>query len=165
MRLAIPAVLLWLFIMPVGESNCWRGITPLRSSCDDVKKILNIETCSTPVTRYATPELQVMIDFATGDCERAPQSWRVPKDTVIFITISPRQPMTPSQFGLDLSKYRKRDDGEIDGLEHYTNEEDGVAVNVYAGTVLNLFLYPRKADEVMRCKPPGKAEVKPQDLH
>jgi|GEM_PF-4632266 len=61
--------------------------------------------------------------------------------------------MIPSQFGLDISKYEKRDDGEIVGVEHYTNEEEGVRVDMYAGSIQNVFLYPRKADDVLRCKP------------
>ena len=161
MRFALPTVLLWLFTVPLSQSNCWRGLTPLRSTCDDVKKVLSIETCSMPITNYDRPEMQVMISFATGDCNKAPQGWRVSKGTVTAIILSPQIPMTPEMFGLDLSKYKKREDGEIVGLDHYTSVEEGVAVDMYSGVVQRLSLYPRKADDGMRCKPPGKTEANP----
>lgn len=69
--------------------------------------------------------------------------------------------MTPEMFGLDLSKYEKREDGEIVGLDHYMSEEEGVRVDIYGGVIQNLFLSPRKADEGKRCNPPGKTEAKP----
>lgn len=103
-----------------------------------------------------------MISFATGDCEKAPNGWRVAKGTVTTIILSPQIPMTPAMFGIDLSKYKKQEDGEIVGIDHYTNEEEGVTVDMYAGVIQNLYLYPRKADEAMRCQPQGKTETKPE---
>jgi hypothetical protein len=153
MRFAILPILLSLLITPANPSNCWRGITPLRSTCEDVKKNLKIDTCSVPLTRYTVPEMRVRIELSMGDCDKAPQGWRVPKGTVTAIILSPQIPMVPSQLGLDISKYEKREDGEILGIEHYTSEEDGVSVDMYAGVIQNVFLYPRKADEALRCKP------------
>ena len=152
MKFVLTIMALWLFAMPQRPANSWHGLTPLRSTCDDVKKLLNIESCSMPLTNYELPEVHVMIQFAKGDCDKAPDGWRVSRDTVVALTISPQLPMRPAEFGLDLSKYRKRDDGEIVGLAHYSSEEEGVTVDVYAGVVQNLFLYPRKADDVRRCK-------------
>jgi hypothetical protein len=166
MRFALPTVLIWLLTIPLSQANCWRKITPLHSTCDDVKKVLSIEACSMPITNYNQPELQVMISFATGDCDKTPRGWRVPKGTVTAIILSPKIPMTPATFGLDLSKYEKREDGEIVGLDHYTSVDEGVTVDIYNGVIHNLFLYPRKADEVLRCKPPDKTEARPDgDRH
>jgi hypothetical protein len=78
------------------------------------------------------------------------------------IILSPQIPMTPEIFGLDLSKYKKREDGEIVGLDHYTSVDEDVAVDMYRGVIQRLSLYPRKADNEMRCKPPGKTEAKPE---
>jgi hypothetical protein len=106
--------------------------------------------------------MRVMIGFATNDCATEPKAWRVPKETVVSIILSPQIPMIPSQFGLDISQYDQREDGEIVGIDHYTNEEEGVTVDMYAGVIQNLYLYPRKADEAMRCQPQGKTEAKPE---
>lgn len=164
MRFALPTVLLLLFFTQPGQSNSWRGLTPLRSTCDDVKKSLNIDSCSMPLTRYTVPELRVRIEFAQG-CDKVPQGWRVSKETVAAIIISPQIPMTPSQFGLDISKYEKREDGEIVGIEHYTSEEEGVTVDMYGGVIQNVFLYPRKADAGMRCNAPRTTDAKHNGGH
>jgi len=136
-----------------SQSNCWRGITPLRSTCEDVKKLLKVDKCIFPRSEYTLPDFHIMVWFANEDCSADPHAWRIPKGTVTAIIVSPRDEMRPSEFGLDLSKYTKREDGEIVGIEHYTSEEEGVTVDLYRGFVQNLFLNPRKSDENLRCKP------------
>jgi hypothetical protein len=94
-----------------------------------------------------------MVEFEDEIFDREPRAWRVPKGTVLAITLSPRNEMRPSEFGLDLSRYKKREDGEIVGAEHYDSNEEGVTVDLYRGFVQNLFLYPRRSEENLRCKP------------
>ena len=153
MRLGLLAVLLLTLVTMSSQSNCWRGITPLHSTCEDVKKILKVDRCTLPISDYTLPDFRVMVEFENETCDREPRAWRVPKGTVTAITISPRNEMRPSEFGLDLSRYKKRDDGEIVGVVHYDSEEEGVTVDLYRGFVQNLFLYPRKSDDTLRCKP------------
>lgn len=152
MKIGLAAVVLLALVIVQSQSNCWRGITPLRSTCEDVKKILNVDKCTVPISNYTVPDFRVMIQFANKSCGTAPYTWRVPKGTVTAIIISPEKAMVPADFGIDVTKYKKRDDGEIVGLEHYTSEEEGVRVDLFNGFVQNLFLSPRKADEALRCK-------------
>ncbi|SRR5712692_6907192 len=153
MRLGLPAVVLLTLVTMHSQSNCWRGITPLHSTCEDVKKILKVDTCTLPISEYTLPDFRVMVEFENETCDSEPRAWRVPKGTVLAITLSPRNEMRPSKFGLDLSKYKKREDGEIVGVEHYDSDEEGVTVDLYRGFVQNLFLYPRKSEDTLRCKP------------
>ena len=153
MRMILLVVLTLQCLATNSQSNCWRGLTPLRSTCDDVKRILNVETCTTPISRYTLPDYRVMVEFANNDCEKFPRAWRVASGTVVAITLSPRMPVIVSQFDLDLSRYKKREDGDVVGISQYDNEEDGVTVETFQGNVLSLFLYPRKSDEPMRCRP------------
>lgn len=153
MKVAVLALLLLMFMTMRSQFNCWRGIIPLQSTCEDVKKILKVDTCMLPISQYTMPDFRVMVEFQNETCDSEPRAWRVPKGTVTAITISPRNEMRPSDFGLDLSKYKKREDVEIVGVVHYDSEEEGVTVDLYRGFVQNLFLYPRKSDEAIRCKP------------
>lgn len=159
MRFALPIVMLWLFTMPQDQPNSWRGLTPLHSTCDDVKKVLGITECSEPRTEYKDSEWRVTIEFAQG-CDKEGKGLRLPKGTVAAIIVTPQTPMTPSQFGYDISKYEKREDGEIIGIEHYTNNEDGVWFDMYKGYIMHIILVARKADEGMRCKPPKQKRGK-----
>lgn len=153
MKVGVLAFFLLMFVTIQSQSNCWRGITPLRSTCEDVKKILKVDNCTLPISEYTLSDFRVMVEFENETCDRESRAWRVPKGTVTSLAISPRKEMRPSEFDLDLSKYRKREGEHIVGMEHYDNEEKGVSVELYRGFVQNLFLHPRKSDEALRCKP------------
>jgi hypothetical protein len=149
----IPAVLMLLtFVNGQNQSNCWRGICPLRSGCEEIKDALKVKTCTLPISQYTLADFRVMIEFENESCDRQPHGWRVPKGTVIAITVTPRNELRPSELDLDLSKYKKREDGEIIGMTHYESESNGVTVQLYKGFIHDLFLYPRKSDEILRCK-------------
>ena len=134
--------------------NCWRGITLLRSTCEDVKRTLKVERCVFPLSTYTLPDFRVLIEFENERCAGGAQGWRVPKGTVTAITLSPRNEMLPSQLGLELSKYERGEASDVVGVEHYYSRKDGVRVELYRGFVQNLFLSPKESEQKMRCKPP-----------
>lgn len=152
MKFLLSAFLLLICTSTCPQSNCWRGITPLRSSCEDIKRILQVDACSEPISWYTLPDYRVMVEFAATDCDKFPRSYRVPKGTVVAMAISPQHPTTVSQFGIDLSKFKKREGEEIVGLEHYDNDDQGMSVELFKGYLLTVFLAPRKSDDVLRCK-------------
>ncbi len=148
--------LILLLLIPLAmprQSESWRGITPLKSTCEDVKRILKVDQCTFPISRYSLSDFRVIVEFEHETCRRNPRSWRVPRGTVTALEISPQNHLSPSDFGIDISKYEKREAGEIVGMEHYDSPEEGVTVDLYKGFVQNVFLFPRKSDEALRCKP------------
>jgi hypothetical protein len=147
----IALFILFQFVAVSDSPNCWRGITPLHSTCEDVKRILKVDKCILPSTEYTLPDFRVLVQFESTNCAREPRVWHVPKGTVTAITLTLRKEMRPSEFGLDLSKYERREDDEIIGVEHYYNREEGVTVDLYRGAIQHLFLYPRERDEKLRC--------------
>lgn len=154
MRIGIVVLLLLTeFASGGSQANCWRGITPLHSTCEDVKRALDVESCTLPISRYTLPDFRVMIEFENESCDQERRAWRVSPGTVTSIVVSPRKEMLPSEFGLDLSKYQKREDAEIVGVLHYENRDEGVKLNLYRGFVQDLFLSPPTREEKMRCKP------------
>lgn len=153
MKFALSASFLLMCIAASPQPNSWRGITPVRSTCEDVKKILKVDTCSLPISEYTIPDYRIMVSFANDDCDSSPHAWRVPKGTVLSLTISPKHAMSVSQFGIDLSGFKKREGEEIVGMEHYDNAEEGVSVELFQGYLLNVGLRPRKSDEALRCNP------------
>lgn len=141
-----------------GQPNSWRGITPVRSTCEDVKKILKVEKCSLPISEYTLPDYRVRVSFANDDCASSQLAWRVPKGTVISLVITPRHAMTVSQFGIDLARFDRRRGEEIVGVEHYDNVQEGVSVELFQGLLTNVVLSPRKSDDTLRCKSISQAE-------
>ena len=133
------------------QPNCWRGITPLKSTCDDVKKILRVDTCLQPPYQYTLEDYKVMVSFAEDQCDRSPHTWRVPKGTVLSLVITPQKPITPAELGFDLSKF-KRSETDVVGMDIYDHPTDGLGVVVFQNHVQYFSLRPRQAEEKLRCK-------------
>lgn len=93
-----------------NKPSSWRGLVPLHSTCDDVKRELGVESCASPISDYTLPDFRVVVEFKNETCDRTLLGWRVPLGTVTAITLSPRKEMPPSEFGLDLSKYERKED-------------------------------------------------------
>jgi hypothetical protein len=162
MKIGIVVFLLMQLATTHSQPNCWRGITPLHSACEDVKRALGVDSCTSPISRYTLPDFRVTIEFENESCDHEPRAWRVSPGTVTSIIVSPRKEMLPSEFGLDLSKYQKREDAEIVGVGHYENRDEGVNVNLYRGFVQDLFLSPPTGEEKLRCKPQKSAMTSDQ---
>lgn len=156
MRFLLSAFLMTSIVIS-DQSNSWRGITPLHSTCEDVKKILKVDTCSLPTSEYTLADYRVKVSFANEDCDKSSSAWRVPKGTVLSLVITPKQAMSVSQFGADISQFKKRQREEIVGMEHYDNDEQGVSVELFQGYVTNVVIGPRKTDDALRCTPTSKA--------
>jgi hypothetical protein len=153
MKIAVSLLLLLPCASAFLQPNSWRGITPAHSTCEDVKKILKVDTCSLPTSEYTIPDYRVSVSFANDECDKSPDAWRVPKGTVLSLVITPQHAMSVSQFGIDISQFKKRPGEEIIGMEQYDNDEEGVSVELFQGYVMNVFLRPRKTDDALRCKP------------
>lgn len=138
--------------MPVSAKD-WRGITPLRSTCEDVKQALKVDKCIFPMSEYKLPEYRVVVFFSENQSCDDPRDWHVPPGTVIGLTISPTSKMRPSELGIDIAKYQKLGDGDVVGMEHYESLKEGVTIELYYGYVQYLVFYPTSSDEKQRCKP------------
>ena len=140
--------------VPRRFAHDWGAITPLQSMCDDVKKALKVDKCSLPMSEYQVPGFRVIVFFSENkDCEKDPRNWRVPQGTVTSVVVHPDEEMLACTFGLDLSKYERREDGEIVGVEHYERRDEGISLDLYRGFVQTLYLYPALSEENLRCKP------------
>lgn len=158
MKFVLSASVLLMFVTTSPQTNSWRGITPVHSTCEDVKKILKVDTCSLPISEYTIPDYRVKITFANDACTDSAESWRVPKGTVLSVVVSPLHAMTISQFGIDLAGFKKRAGEEIIGMEHYDFDEQGVSIELFKGYVLNVSFGPRDSDDGSRCKSTIQAE-------
>lgn len=156
-RVFILSLLVVITAIPASAKG-WRGITPLRSTCEDVKRTLKVDRCTFPESEYNLPNFRVIIYFSQNQsCDVTPRAWRVPPGTVTSIIISPTKEMRPSELDIDISKYKKLGDSDIDGMERFESREEGVTVHLFNGFVQEVFFYPPSSDEKLRCKP-GKSQ-------
>src|SRR5688500_18951683 len=112
MRLLSKTLLLsaLLFLFPIlTEAKEWRGIVPMKSTREDVKRILGRSRDANHIrANYDLEEGHVYIVFSNDDayydCVK-----KLPKDIVLLIQFSPKVDLTLSDLKLDLSKFRKFD--------------------------------------------------------
>ena len=133
-----------LFSAKVCSAKEWRGIVPLRSTCEDVKRILNVSKCE---FGYDVDEGRVFISFAKKACL---DGWKVPSGTVLSIALYPKGNQRPDQLGLDLTSFKK-EVPRYESVVYYSNDEEGISVTVTSkGKVYRIDYFPRAKDEYLR---------------
>jgi hypothetical protein len=142
------------------QANCWRGIAPLRSTRADVEKLLGRpvpESKALDAATYKTKSERVFVLYSTGACDVKPgNGWNVPRGTVISISVEPNVKPKLTDLKLDESKYDKARDPEVLFITYYTNEEEGISieVNTEEGTVTTFRYSPMSKDNHLRCPAP-----------
>jgi hypothetical protein len=109
-----------------------------------------------------------MIQYAKGlPCgigEKYSQ-WRVPRDTVESILVTPTQPLRLSDLGIDESKYDKRQGGHPGGDVYYINEQTGESLRVSMNEIRNMSYFPGMLEKDLRCpRLPTKPDINCEGL-
>jgi hypothetical protein len=131
-----------------GQAQGWRGIVPLRSDCESVKRLLKVDQC-TPGT-YMLEEDNLSISFSDGSCETG---WKVSPGTVISFYVHTRRKLRFSSQYPDSSKFVKSSNSLSHDVVYYENQEDGVTVAVLKdGTIVHTFYGPSSKDLALKCE-------------
>ena len=142
-----------------SQAKEWRGIVPLHSTREDVKRLLG--PSPEPGERFYEFENEVAsIQYSSGLCEENIfGGWNVPRDTVIRINVSPKSRLLFSALNLDLSRYKKSVDPKFAGIVYYNDEEEGFAYQVGHDEVDGIFYEPAAKDKHLGC--PEAAPIAP----
>ena len=134
----------------VGKPRDWRGLRPMHSNCDDVKRVLGVTTCKPPDGEYDMGTERVKIVFSSVKCDRAWQkNWNVPTGTVLSIERHFRKPIPLSEFDVDLSKFgRISTDSD---LLIYSGAEEGIEMWVVGNEIRDLYYEPIPSDKTLLC--------------
>ena len=128
----------------------WRGLVPLRATRHDVEGLLG-----SPIeSAYQTGNERVRFDYSDGPCEKGwPYGWNVKPDTVVSITVVPKDTVFLSELKLDKKKYVKTESFNHTNDLYYIDEDEGVLIQVEAYTEKVMwFIYrPTKADTKLAC--------------
>lgn len=156
--------LLCVSVMPLvaGQSRAkgWRGIVPLHSTRADVERLIGKPNFEDDL--YDFEKERAFIIYSGDPCT---ESWNVPRDTVLQISVAPKGKLRLSDLHIDLSKYERVRDPSVQVHTHYVNKEEGIRYEVfegggeYAGTVLSTYYGPAATDANLRC--PGTAAKRP----
>jgi hypothetical protein len=137
----------------------WRGIMPLHSTRADVERLLGppADQNNELMSVYKLEKEVVIVQYAAGPpCGTDGfHIWRVPRDTVLSITVAPRTDLRFVDLKLDMDKYKVTDGGHVPNYTYYTDDKEGIQVEVTQDLVMSISYFPGAKDKELRC--PGPA--------
>ena len=129
------------------QARGWRGITPLRSTAEDVNKLS--QSCKETETRcqFTLEDQEVMVVFSGSkigflECEQ------VPKRTVLAVIIKFSRPRRLRDFQLKNKKFNVFDPSHPPNLGYktYYYANEGFLINSYKGRVIGLVYVAAQKD-------------------
>jgi hypothetical protein len=139
-------------------TNSWSGLVPLRSTREEVEKLLGQSKMSHGFTYiYENENERVDVLYSAGPCELSGvERWNVPKDVVIWMEVIPRKRILIKDLQLDPKKYGRFQHSHPDNWVDYWNKEEGVIVHsiiwVKAEELFFFEYRPTTKDATFRCK-------------
>ena len=128
----------------------WRGIVPLHSTCEDVKRLLGHASCKADF--YNLENENVFISFSKKHCDGESIRWNVPAGTVLSIDVNPKiKPRLADIIG-DENRFTQARDPHSPDIVSYTDKEEGLTFQVFPNGEVGSFFYgPAAKDNNLRC--------------
>jgi hypothetical protein len=164
MKMRTIALTIVLLAAPVvGSAQEWHGIVLLKSTCNDVKSALGVETCNPSRSTYELPGETVIITFSQevcpADCTPGYILWNVPLGTVTDITRILDHPLPLTDFDVKDSKWKKTFT-DYGNEVLYGNSEEGLMLTTIDGQVKIINYYPAAKNKCLRCAICPKSQPK-----
>ena len=141
----------------------WHGIAPLKSTREDVERILGLPKQRTiNASIYDFRGEEVFVVYSSGPCAVNPDGWNVPPDTVVNFTITPEPQLKVTERRLNDQGYKLKQDGDVGDIAYYINEDAGIRyeVNTREGVVKGITYLPTSKQATLRCSGSGESIVK-----
>jgi hypothetical protein len=138
---AIVLTIIFLCCCQFVSAQGFKGITSLESTCEDVKRILQIDECQFPRGTYWLKEYTVSISFTKDNPGKSDKfCYKVPAGRVSSIVVSYHNPVLVKDFEYEL-KYEKDLNDDINQVA-YSNVEKGVSVLSQNGFATSAIFVP-----------------------
>ncbi|MEA2206898.1 MAG: hypothetical protein QOE77_3674 [Blastocatellia bacterium] len=91
-----------------------------------------------------------MVTYADRPCAGG---WQVSIDTVISLTVAPKNLLKLSDVKLDESRYEKRKDNHLENVYYYVDQNEGInwTVDTAQGIAISVEYYPSAKDAHLQC--------------
>ena len=135
------------------EGKGWKDLVPLRSTRGDVEALLGPPKTGGQ-SLYETNEATVYVGYSDGPCEKGwPYGWKVDKDTVVSIVVSPKEPVMFTNLKIDKNKYLQSRDSHINTRMLYANDSEGITlvVDEITGKVKSFTYHPTDSQQKLKC--------------
>lgn len=151
----IIAILIVYASVGIAKAKEWRGIVPLQSTRADVERLLGDASAKKQLTTYQTKQEAVSVLYASGPpCGNdAGSEWNVPKDTVVSITVSPKDRVSLSELKIDLTTYDRSSGVHRPNIITYLNKQEGIRIETFQDEVMSITYFPSASNENLKCAP------------
>ena len=156
--MSIKIILSFCFVIVaagISHGKEWRGIVPLHSTRTDVERLLGppADQNNDLMSIYKLEKEVVVVEYAAGPPCGAdgPSAWRVPRGTVLGITVHPKTELYFSDLHIDVSRYKITDGGDVPNYVYYTDEREGNQYEVTQGLVMSITYFHTAKDGDLRC--------------
>lgn len=137
---------LLLAVSGTVSSKDWRSIAPLRSTLEDVEKLLGRSTIGSKYI-YETEEGRIFFFYQSDPnaaCGNGSTIYNVPFGTIFSIQIESKKKPLLVDLNLNMSKFRRY--ATCIGAIGYYNAEEGFEMHVYNDVVSTFYYQPSAAD-------------------
>jgi hypothetical protein len=148
-------LLLSLLVMSIVYGSTlaqgYRGLVPLKSTCEDAKRILGIASCEPSHQYYQIDGETIQIGFTDSLCQKAfGKFWNVPVGTITYIS---RQPSSYEPLAKVIANESRceKEETDIVGRILYTCNEEGLWASSFNGRVENITYVPKLSDDNLQC--------------
>lgn len=160
MRSILTTFLILVASYATSSAQEWHGIRLLQSTCDDVKRGLNVGKCEYPESVYRFPKETVTVGFVMCPCPircyHAAGGYNVPRGTVAGITRQFLTSVSIEEFDVKNGKWTPFETDMI-GEVQYINPDDGIHLYTLHGEVKKATYYPPSDKHKDKLCPPCTA--------
>ena len=147
-KIVIGCVCLMLVTAGTSSAQGWRGLIPLHSTRQDVERLLGTPTDY----HYNLRNETVDIDYSSRVCKgNGPDSYKVPAGTVTRIMVIPKWEPSLKALRIDITRYKKKVDENIEPHVFYYDEEAGESIEVFDGKVQSITYTAKASQASLRC--------------
>lgn len=134
----------------VALGKAWRGIEPLHSTRADVEKMLGPSSYGGGYA-YELENERVFFSYQTPEsvCGKQWGFWNVPLNTVLNVTVYPREKTPFEKLGLDRTYVKGLTC--MPGHFNYFNEDEGISYSVAKGLLEQISYTAAYKDKHLRC--------------
>jgi hypothetical protein len=142
--------LLLEFSMTVVSQE-WRGIVPLHSTRNDVERLFGLSSYGGGYAyEFETERVFFQYQYPDNQCGKIYRQWDVPLNTVLEVTVYPKNKLVFSSLKLAVNKFKKIKIHVPSGYR-YLDEEVGLSYEVDNGLVTQISYRPSAKDKHLAC--------------
>jgi hypothetical protein len=155
--MSLVSALIFLGFCNFTSAQGFKGIIPLESTCEDVKRILRVDGCKFPRSVYWLKDYTIDISFNEKRSVESKICYKVPKGRVISLVVSYNKNIPIKEFEYEL-KFVKKLNNDIDSIV-YENEQNNISVLTQLGFVSTAIFIPTQEQHkkfAFECKKSNK---------